>query len=84
MTEYLAFLYLCGLALALRLREVINTFPDITKLSFDYEDVIFILSRLSNSNEMSRVKCLSLPLISLCFLIACEQQDRKSVVTPRL
>ena len=65
---YLAFLYFCGLALSLKTREVINPFPDISNFLFDYEDVIFILSRLSNFNYMSKVTYLSLPLISLCFL----------------
>ena len=66
--EYLAFLYLFGLTLALRPREVINPFPDLPNHYFDSEDVILILSRLSILNDMSKVTYLSLPLISLCFL----------------
>ena len=66
--SYLAFLYFCDLALVLKPREVINPFPDLSNFPFDYEDVIFILSRLSNFYEISKVKYLSLPLISFCFL----------------
>ena len=65
---YLDFIYLFGLALALRPREVINPFPYRTKLSFGYEDVIFILSKFPNFNKIYKVMYLSLPLISLCFL----------------
>ena len=61
-------LYLSGLTLDLRPRDLTNPFPDPPKLSFYSEDVIFILSRLSNFNEMSKVTYLSLLLISLCFL----------------
>ena len=52
----------------LKPREVINPFPNLSYFPFEYEDVIFILSRLSNFNEMSKVTYLSLPLISFCFL----------------
>ena len=64
---YSAYLYFCDLALVLKPREVINPFPDFSNFSFDSEDVIFILSRLSNLNEMFKVTFLSLALISLCF-----------------
>ena len=60
--------YFCGLTLALKPREVINPSPNLSNFPFDSEDVIFILYRLSNFNEMSKVTYLSLPLISLCFL----------------
>ena len=63
-----AFLYLCCLTFALRPREVNNPFPDLPKFTFDYEYMIFILSRLSNFNNISKVTYLLLPLISLCFL----------------
>ena len=72
--EYLAFLYFCGLNLALKPREVINPFPDHSNSPFDSEDVIFILSILSNFNEMSKLIYLSLPLISLCFLTVLRPQ----------
>ena len=65
---YLAFLYFYSLTLALKPREVINPFPDLSYFPFDSEDLIFILSRLSNFDEMSKVTYLSLPLISLCYL----------------
>ena len=65
--EYLAFLYFCDPALVLKTREVINPFPDIPNFPFDSEDVILILSRLSNFDEMSKVTYLSLPLIYLFF-----------------
>ena len=65
---YLAFFYLCDLALVLKPREVINPYPDLSNFPLDSEDVIFILSRLTNFDEMSKVAYLSLPLISLCFL----------------
>ena len=65
---YLAFLYFCGLTLDLKPREVINPIPDISNFPFDYEDVIFILSRMSNFEDMSKVIYLSLTLIHLCFL----------------
>ena len=55
---YLAFFYFFGLALALRPIELINPFPDIPKLSFVSEDIILILSRLTNFNEMSKVTYL--------------------------
>ena len=56
------------LSLVLKLREVINPFPVLSNFPFDSEDVIFILSILSNFDEMSKVTYLSLPLIFLCFL----------------
>ena len=58
MTAYLAFLYVCNLALVLKPREVINPFPDLYYFPFDSEDVIFVLSRLSNFDEMSKVTYL--------------------------
>ena len=60
--------YFCDPDLVLKPREVINLFPYISYFPFDSEDVIFILSRLSNFDEMSKVTYWSLPLISLCFL----------------
>ena len=75
---YLASLYLFGYALALIPREVINCSPVIPNLIYS-EDVIIILSRLSNFNEMLKVKCLSLPLISLYFLTL--QQTQILIVT---
>ena len=60
--------YFCNLVLVLKPREVINPFPDIFNYTFESEDMIFILSRLSNFDEMSKVTFLSLPLISLCFI----------------
>ena len=65
---FLNFLYFYGLTLALKPREVINPFPCLSYFIFDSEDVIFILSRLSNFDDMSKVTYSSLPLISLCFL----------------
>ena len=65
---YLAFLYFCGLNLALKPREVINPFPDLYNFPFDSEYVMFILFRLSKFDDMSKVTYLSLPLIYLCFL----------------
>ena len=58
---YLAFFYFCDLALVLKPREVINPFTDLSNFTFDSEDVIFILSRLSNFNEMSKMTYLSQP-----------------------
>ena len=52
---YLAFLYIFYLALVLRARAVTNPFPDLSNLSFDFEDVVSILFRLSNFAEMSKV-----------------------------
>ena len=54
--------------LVLKTREVTNPFPDFSNFPFKSEDVVFILSILSNFDEMSKVTLLSLPLISLCFL----------------
>ena len=62
------FLYFCDLTLVLKSREVTNPFPDLSNFPFYSEDVVFILSRLSNFDEMSKVTYLSLPLISLYFL----------------
>ena len=52
---YLAFLYPFGHILTLRSIEVINPFLDLPNLSFVFEDVILILSRLPNFNEMSKI-----------------------------
>ena len=65
---YIAFLYLCGLNLALKPIEVINTFLDLTKSYFGSEDVIFVLSIMANFNDMSKGMYLSLLLISNFFL----------------
>ena len=62
-------LYFCNLVLVLKYREVINPFPDLSNFPFDSKDVIFILSRMSNFDQMSKVTYLSLPLISMCFVI---------------
>ena len=64
---YLSFLYFCDLALVLKPRELINPFNDFSNFPFDSKDVILILSRLSNFDEMSKVTYLSLPRIYLCF-----------------
>ena len=61
-------LFFCNPALVLKPREVINPFPVLFNFTFDSEDVISILSILSNFNEMSKFTYLSLLLISLCFL----------------
>ena len=50
---YLAFLYLCDPTLVLKSRAVTNPFPDLSNF-FD-SDVVFILFRLSNFDEMSNV-----------------------------
>ena len=55
---YLEFLYLFGLDLALRSREVINHFHDIPKLSFGSKYVILIFSKLKNFNKMSKAMYL--------------------------
>ena len=65
---YLAFLNFFGFDWALIPREEINTSLDLPKLSFDSQDVIFILSILPNFNEMFEVMYLWLSLIYLCFL----------------
>ena len=62
------FVLLQNLTLVLKSRVVTNPFPDISNFPFDSEDVVFILSRLSNFDEISKVNYLSLTLISLCFL----------------
>ena len=58
MMVYFAFLYLYDLTLILKPREVINPFPDLSNVPFDSEDVILILSWLSNFNEMYKVTYL--------------------------
>ena len=75
---YLAFLYFVDLALVLRARAVTNHFPDPYIFTFDSEDVVSILSRLSNFSENFKISYIfsyafkvtrsSLSLISLCFL----------------
>ena len=62
------FLYFDELTLVLKARAVTNPFPDLPYFPFDYEEVVFILFRLSNFAEIFKVTILSLPLISLCFL----------------
>ena len=62
------FVLLRNLTLVLKSRAVTNPFPDLSNVPFDSEDVVFILFRLSNFDDMSKVTDLSLPLISLCFL----------------
>ena len=57
-----------NLALVLRSRAVTNPFPDIPNYTFDSEDVVSILFILSRFFDIFKVKHLSLPLISLCFL----------------
>ena len=52
---YLDFMCFYDLKLVLIPREVINHFPDPPKLSFGSEDVILILSRLTNFKEVSKV-----------------------------
>ena len=62
------------LALVLRARAVTNPFPDLSYSTFDSEDVVSIFSKSSNFSEIFKISyifkvtCLSLPLISLCFL----------------
>ena len=75
---YLAFLYFFDLALVLRAGAVTNHFPDPSIFTFDSEDVVSILSRLSNFSENFKISYIfsyafkvtrsSLSLISLCFL----------------
>ena len=71
---YLSFLYFFDLVLVLRVRAVTNPFPDLSNSTFDSEDVVSILFRLSNLSEklkiseIFKVTHFSLPLISLCFL----------------
>ena len=60
--------YFCDLALVLKPREVIDPFPDISNFPFEYEEVIFSLSRLSNFDDISKVTYMSLPLVYFCFL----------------
>ena len=52
---YLDFLYFGDLTLVLKARAVTNLFPDLSNLSFDSEDVVSILFRLSNFADMSKV-----------------------------
>ena len=59
--EYRSFL--CELTMLLRLRQVINPFPDLPKQSFGSEDVIFMLSR-----QISKVMYFSPFLVSMCVL----------------
>ena len=80
-------LYFCKPTLVLKARAVTNSFPDLSNFSFDYEDVVFILFRLSNFYEKSKVTIFSLPLISLCFLTLRRPQifmftDRKKSSLP--
>ena len=62
------FVFLRNLTLVLKSRAVTNPFPDLSNFPFDSEDVVSILFRLSNFDDISKVAILSLPLISLCFL----------------
>ena len=52
---YLDFLYFFELALVLRAREVTNSFPDLSNYTFDSEDVVYILFRLSNLSEIFKI-----------------------------
>ena len=52
---YLAFLYFFELALVLRSRAVTNPFPDLSYSTFDSEDVVSILFRLSNFSEIFKI-----------------------------
>ena len=84
---YLAFLYFGDLTLVLKARAVTNPFRDLSNFSYDSEDVVSILFRLSNFAEMSKVMILSLSLISLCFLTLLQPQffmliDRKKSFLP--
>ena len=54
--------------MSLKPREAIKPFTDIPKLSFGYEVVISILSRLPDIKEMSNMIYLYLYLISLFLL----------------
>ena len=65
---YHAFLYFDNLTLVLKARAVTNPFPDLPNFPVDSEDVVFILFRLSNFDEMLKVTDLSLLLIYLCLL----------------
>ena len=58
---YLAFLYFCGLTLVLKSRAVTNPFPDLPNFTFDSEDVVLILFRLSNVSEIFKVDLLVFP-----------------------
>ena len=75
--------------LVLRYRAVTNPFPDLPNFSFDSDDMIYILFRLSNFSEIFKVTILSLPLIFLCFLTLQRPQffmfiDRKIFLTCEL
>ena len=61
---YLALLYLCGLTLDLRPREVINHFPNLLKLSFDSE-------MYKNNNMQVNICFLSY------FLLSCQPLHQK-------
>ena len=52
---YLAFLYFFDLALVLRARAVTNPFPDLSNSTFNSEDVVSILFRLSNFSEIFKI-----------------------------
>ena len=72
--EYISFLCFFGPVLALITREVINPYSDLPNLTFDSENVILILSRLSDFNKIPKVTYLSLTFIYLCFLKLLQQQ----------
>ena len=55
-------------ALVLRARAVTNPFPELDNFTFDSEDVVSILFRLSNFYGIFKVTQLSLPLIYFFFL----------------
>ena len=75
---YLAFLYFVNIDLVLISRAVTNHFPDPSIFTFYSEDVVSILSRLSNFSDNFKISYIfsyvfkvtrsSLSLISLCFL----------------
>ena len=52
---YLAFLYFFDLDLVLRARAVTNPFPDLYNSTFDPEDMVYILFRLSNFSEIFKI-----------------------------
>ena len=52
---YLAFLYFLDLDLVLRAGEVTNPFHDLSNSTFDSEDVVSILFRLSNFSEIFEI-----------------------------
>ena len=61
-------MYFSDPALVLRARAVTNPFYDLPNFPFDSEYLVSILFILPNFAEIFKVKQLSLPLISLCFL----------------